>query len=572
MKIRTLACTVFLALAMGATGTAQADSSLPGDELLPLLYETFDGDNWHHNDDWLDDEVHWCDWHGITCSVDHASGAFSLDALALPGNNLSGEWNEELAWLLLEQLPPRTWLDLANNDIGGSLHRFPAHTRFVDLSGNRLAGQLPAADPDIEPVENQHLLLARDDFEGDVPDSWQELHFRWLDLADNRLEGGHLIAFRALSRTPNGFLDLAGNHFSGELTSDIQVANLNRNDGPGNAGGGLNICFNDLVPADEDIAQWIAQRHAGGPEFEQCLGRERSDMAADISGSWFNPEFDGEGVILHLLDTGTPLLYSFSFDRLGRQQWLFEVGHPAPQSFLWERLKETRGDFGQGMRHDGDQPMMRGMSRMRFDRLDDHHLHLERNYYDLASCGPFMPIDPDEPAPPGFCTPELFSDRLDYHRLTEMAGTTCDNQSDFQQYSGAWFNPDTDGEGFIIEVLPDDRAVVYWFTYAADDSGEQAWMMGDGDMVHGGIILPGGPEPSPGPSSMPNVPLRLPVGATYGPDFDPDDIDMIDWGTITIVFDESDSAHVQFESNLEDFGSGDFPIERLARPKLAECD
>jgi hypothetical protein len=542
----------------------------PNDKLLPMLYAQLDGDNWHRNDGWLDDDVHWCEWYGVTCSEDDFWGYYDFLALELPDNNLSGEVNDELAWLLLRHVPPREQLDLANNDIGGSLHHFPISTRNVDLSGNRLAGPLPAVDPDIHPRIDQHLLLARNRFEGAVPESWTELGLRRLDLADNLLNNGFLHAFHAVSDVNSGksHLDLAGNRFSGELTSDIFIADFNPND-QGNVGGGLRICFNDFTIADDDVAEWIAGRHAGGPEFEQCLGRERSDMAADISGSWFNPDFDGEGVALQLLDTGAPLLYSFSFDWQGRQQWLFEVGHPAPQSFQWEALLETRGDFGQGFRFHRDDPLMRGLSRMRFDRLDDDALHVERNYYDRAACGP-LPSPPPDPMM-GPCLPPLYADRLDYQRLTDMAGTTCDNQTDYQQYSGAWYNPEQPGEGFIVEVLQDDQTLVYWFTYAADGSGAQAWMTGVDRIGHPPPIIGTPPPPPPG-TPLEVETLWQPIGATYGPDFDPADVERIDWGWLGIQFDDADSGHVFFESHLEDFGTGDFPIERLARPMLAECD
>lgn len=52
----------------------------------------------------------------------------------------------------------------------------------------------------------------------------------------------------------------------------------------------------------------------------------------------------------------------------------------------------------------------------------------------------------------------------DHTRLTRLAGTTCDNQRQNQWVSGAWYNQDRDGEGFTVEVIEDDRGVVYWFT------------------------------------------------------------------------------------------------------------
>jgi len=559
-----LAALVFLLLA-GPVHALSPPPLQPHDELLPLLYESLDGDNWHRNDGWLDDEVHWCDWYGVSCGAE-LWGYYEFLGLELRNNNLSGELTEELAWLLFRFVAPRSRLDLADNHIAGTLDYFPTRTQIVDLSGNRLTGFLPEVDSNLAHVDDKHLLLARNDFEGGVPDSWQELRLRELDLADNRLDGGHINAFRAISRINNSRLDLAGNRFAGELTTDIYVARLNRRD-LGNVGGGLRICFNDFTLASETMHEWIAERHAGGPDFAQCLGRERVDMDASVSGSWFNPAFDGEGVSLQLLDNGAPLIYSFSFDRHGQQQWLFNVGRPGQQFFQWDRLLEARGDFGQGIRYDGDYPLLRGMSRMRTDRIDGDTLHVERNYYDQATCGPLEYADPNRP-PTLPCPPPLYADRLDYQRLTELAGTTCDNQSDFQQFSGAWYNPERDGEGFIIEVLPDDRALVYWFTYRPDDSGEQAWMIAIGDIEMERQVIP-----APPPRTwIRSAPVYQPLGGTYGPDFDPELVQMTDWGELTITFYAPDFGDVSWISDQEEYGSGFYAIQRLARPMLAECE
>jgi hypothetical protein len=537
----------------------------PGDELLPLIYEQFDGDNWHRSDGWLDPEVHWCDWYGVTCGDEFWPGLFQFDALELPANNLSGEMSEELAWLLFRWVAPRNRLDLRRNAISGALDHFPAATRHVDLSDNQLSGVLPEVTSPVVHTNDKQLLAARNRLDGRVPDSWQVLRLRELDLANNRLADGHLNAFLAMSRDSTGFLDLAGNEFNAELTVDIQAARLNRNDS-GNSGGGLRLCFNDFTLASESVRQWVAERHAGGPGFEQCLGGERADMDASVSGSWFNPDFDGEGVSLQLLDTGAPLLYSFSYDRQGRQQWLFEVGLPAPRAFVWQPLIETRGDFAQGIRFDGDHPLMRGATRMRIDRIETNLVHLERTYWDLTACGPLESADPNRPPGPGLCPPPLFSDRLDFVRLTELAGTTCDNAAPGQEYSGAWYDPERNGEGFVIEILPDGRGQVYWFTYAADGSGEQAWMTGVGE-----LSFPATGLPAPR-AHLVIESLLMPVGATYGPDFDPADVERLDWGRLEIGFFQDGSAEVHWDSHFDEFGSGSYPIKRLARPMLAECE
>jgi hypothetical protein len=92
-------------------------------------------------------------------------------------------------------------------------------------------------------------------------------------------------------------------------------------------------------------------------------------------------------------------------------------------------------------------------------------------------------------------------------------------------------------------------------------------MMGDGKLGFDAIITP---PPTYDPLFV--EVLWQPVGGIYGPDFNPDDVERTDWGTLYIEFDDDDSAHVEFASNNSDFGSGEFPIQRLARPMLAECE
>lgn len=55
-------------------------------------------------------------------------------------------------------------------------------------------------------------------------------------------------------------------------------------------------------------------------------------------------------------------------------------------------------------------------------------------------------------------------------------------------HSGAWFNPDTAGQGLLVEVLPDSNQVfVAWFTFETAGSKlgapEQRWLTGQGEII-----------------------------------------------------------------------------------------
>lgn len=52
------------------------------------------------------------------------------------------------------------------------------------------------------------------------------------------------------------------------------------------------------------------------------------------------------------------------------------------------------------------------------------------------------------------------------------------------RFSGSWFNPDTKGQGFAMEVLEDKETVVaYWYTFTP--TGEQRWFVLSGEVVDG---------------------------------------------------------------------------------------
>jgi hypothetical protein len=50
-------------------------------------------------------------------------------------------------------------------------------------------------------------------------------------------------------------------------------------------------------------------------------------------------------------------------------------------------------------------------------------------------------------------------------------------------WSGSYYDPERAGEGFSIDFIGEnpDRVVVYWYTYSADGSGEQLWLVGEGE-------------------------------------------------------------------------------------------
>jgi fermentation-respiration switch protein FrsA (DUF1100 family) len=98
--------------------------------------------------------------------------------------------------------------------------------------------------------------------------------------------------------------------------------------------------------------------------------------------------------------------------------------------------------------------------------------------------------------------------------------------------SGAWFDPASDGEGAIIEVLQGGRhAVVSWYSYpAAGEPGEQTWIIGVGQISDDGIHV---------------AEARQYSGARFGAAFDPEAISGRIWGEFTFWFDGCGSGELR---------------------------
>lgn len=539
---------IFLALILTLGGVQALHSeelSTDTVEALEVFYQNFNGDEWNNNDGWLDPDTDPCDWHGVNCGS--YAGEFGIESIDLADNNLAGPLEEGTG--IFEHV--RRAVELPRNDIHGSLVELPDWLHTLDLSDNRLTGMLPPG-PDSFFNSLSHLNLARNDISGSIPSSWRLMRVSRLDLSNNQLEGSlEPLALAGYSQGSN-FMNLADNRFEGGISPTLMKGRFAHHNS-GSAGGGINLCWNDLQADDAELDIWLDEHHVGGGTFESCLNRERIELGPEVSGSWFDPDRSGEGAVVHLLPDGRALHYTFGFDNEGRQHWLLGVGTQLDEAVYWRWLKSERGVFGQGF---ADQsgfprihyPAMGGGMEWRMDRVGTDRFVIERTYADLSHCS-------DNSM--SLCLGRVLSDRLEYLQLTRLAGTTCDNQNSNQSFSGAWYDPERDGEGFVVEVLEDGRGLVYWFTYRPDDSRHQAWMIGDGEF--NGQIL-----------QIDN--LIRPTGGRWGDNFDAGVVDLNHWGTLTLEFFDDGSGHVSWNSVDEGFGSGDHPIERLSIPRLAECE
>jgi hypothetical protein len=119
--------------------------------------------------------------------------------------------------------------------------------------------------------------------------------------------------------------------------------------------------------------------------------------------------------------------------------------------------------------------------------------------------------------------------------------------------NGLYFNPEADGH--YVQVLQTDfLTLVIWNTF--DRDGNPAWVYGTGQLVDGRSVI-AETYVNRGVMVLPGAPV---------PDAETDY-----WGTLELEMENCQAGHVAFHSVDPEFGSGQFPIERLANVKQLGC-
>jgi hypothetical protein len=121
--------------------------------------------------------------------------------------------------------------------------------------------------------------------------------------------------------------------------------------------------------------------------------------------------------------------------------------------------------------------------------------------------------------------------------------------------SGTWYDPQRDGEGFMIDVARDGVVAVSFYTY--DTQGEQMWVVGPGTVNGNGF----------------EIDFELTDGAVYGSAFDPLLVNRYPWGTGIFTFSSCYSGKVEVIPNGDfsaEFETQTIYVSRLTLPENCE--
>jgi hypothetical protein len=256
------------------------------------------------------------------------------------------------------------------------------------------------------------------------------------------------------------------------------------------------------------------------------------ELEAGISAAWYDPEHDGEGFLLELLADGRAILYWFTYNDRGGQDWYFAAGEVLGRRIVFPELfRVTGGKFGPD--YDPTQIVKTAVGSAAFTWND-------------CDTG-FMDWFIDER-----------HDRQELTRLTRIMGVDCGTaqmapESAESRLSGSWFDPSHDGEGFIVQVLSGGHVLVYWFSY--DPDGDRRWFYGVGEVREGKLVVDE---------------MLTTSGGIFGSDYNPEQVSGAVWGKLELDID-CDGGTARYDSSELGFGSGELNVIRLSELDGLPC-
>jgi hypothetical protein len=242
--------------------------------------------------------------------------------------------------------------------------------------------------------------------------------------------------------------------------------------------------------------------------------------------------------MLEILADNRAVMYWFTYDTEGNQDWYMAEGEIRGNRILFpELIQASGGEFGPD-----------------FDP--------EKVTRSVVGSASFIWSDCDSGAMDWLIDQDgngRRHGRMNLQRLSRVMGIDCGRPSlppeiEAGQLSGSWYDPTHSGEGYVLEVLVDQRVLVYWFSF--DQQGQRRWFYGVGDIQGDRIVF--------------NDMLTT-RGGVFGEGFDPEEVENHPWGTLELEL-VCESGTARFTSSEAGFPSGTLNLNRLTLLDGLSCD
>jgi hypothetical protein len=251
-----------------------------------------------------------------------------------------------------------------------------------------------------------------------------------------------------------------------------------------------------------------------------------------ITAAWYDPTHSGEGFLIEMLANDVAVMYWFTYDENGEQDWYIAAGEVRANRIEFPSLLRVSGGvFGPGFDPANITEEVVGSASFNWTDCD----HGDMSYQIGTQHG-----------------------RMQLYRLTRLMGIDCGNiilppERPEGVLSGSWYDPTHSGEGYNVEVLINGQVVVYWFSY--DPEGKRRWFFGLGDIREGKLVFDD---------------IQTTSGGIFGPGFDPQTVVYEHWGSLELNL-TCTGGTATYSSTEEGFGAGTLNVVRLTYIDQLAC-
>lgn len=286
------------------------------------------------------------------------------------------------------------------------------------------------------------------------------------------------------------------------------------------------------IASDLNHDGWIDRRDLALFDGSPILTKT---VTAAMTGLWYDPTHDGAGWDLQILNDGLAHLSWYTYDNEGQQMWLTGLGTINDNQILFPAMNRVTQGTTFGPTFDPDALVLTqwGAVNLYFEACNEAGL----SYSSLQdfSHGSLVPT-----------------------RLTNHSGLNCIDDvitpTEIHPFTGIWFDPLHDGEGWIIQVSDDLTAFLTWYTY--DENGKLMWMIGIGTIADNTLTIDE---------------LTVTQGTVFGADFNPADVQRISWGSLTFTLNECNQGVLNYVAIRPELGTGSLNPQRLASVEALKC-
>lgn len=251
------------------------------------------------------------------------------------------------------------------------------------------------------------------------------------------------------------------------------------------------------------------------------------------SAAWFDLERIGEGFMLEILRDNRAVMFWFTYDTEGAQDWYMAEGEIRGNRIVFPELASVSGGvFGPDFDPEQVVRTAVGSASFTWAGCDSG----EMNWVIDRDGGPRR------------------HGRMVLDRLTNVMAIPCTDGGpapaapiyEASRFSGSWYDPSHSGEGYVLQVMADQRALVYWFSYGAD--GERRWFYGTAPLDGDRLVFDE---------------IYTTKGGVFGPGFDPETVQVVPWGALELEL-ACDGGTARFSSTEEGFPAGELDLVRLS--------